>query len=101
MELPENIHKLLNSKVHEDRAIGIMLLEEIPDYSKFFDSCDPMVSNSVYLLLRPSKTEYRPITLVITKTSVYWINFIRVYKWSGERDECPWRGGREDKLIII
>ncbi len=89
MKLPDNIRKLLSSINHEDRAIGISLLEKIPDYKNLFSEIDTSVANSKVLFL--NETHNQPTTLV-KGISIYWINTGTVFMWLLGPKECHWSG---------
>lgn len=88
MELPDNIRKLLLSHNHEDRAIGISLLEKIPEYVSLFTEPDNTVPNSI--CLKFGKVNDNPCTRIITDTTVYWVNTGYVYRWELEKEDCHW-----------
>lgn len=99
MELPENIRRLLLSTNHEDRAIATALLEKLPNYKDLFTLTDPSVSSATYLELGEKVS--RPVTVVITNKTIYWINTYRVYMWIEEPKGCYWKHSFPDKVITI
>lgn len=98
MELPENIKRLLLSHIHEDRAIGIELLENKEDFKALFVNSDDAIHQSRVLILDRINTPGRPCTRIDTKNTSYWINTKLIYMWTGE-DKCEWV--EADKLITI
>lgn len=90
MTLPENIKRLLLSHVHEDRAIGISILEQIDNYRNLFNDISRPVSSGLQLNINSNGTPERPITCIVTERGVYWINTHNIYLYKEDKENCWW-----------
>lgn len=92
MELSSKIKRLLSSPDHGDRAIGISLLEKLPDYEQVFHSnYATLLTNSLVIQLGDSPGYL--CTMIISQHT-YWVNTAAVYMWIGNHP-CTWQGSNE------
>ena len=100
MTLPDNIKKLLCSRNHEDRAIGISLLVEIPNYKDLFTQT---YDRTTKFMIIPSidniHSTIADCTIINTDNNSYWINLSHVFIHIGEK-ALPWNNSGAKTINI-
>jgi len=92
----EKIYKLLRSRTHEDRALGVEFLEQIPDYKSMFKA--NMWDTYTGILFGKEGLQDGHTTHIITKNEEYWVTKSYLLIYEGEK---PSKWGPAIKTIRI
>lgn len=90
----ETIYKLLRSRSHEDRALGIEYLEQIPNYIGFFTEIFEDDSQ-----IHTGERLSPPTTHIFTNDHEYWVCVGRIILYTGTKNRSGW--GPAEKTIKI
>lgn len=84
------VQKLLASSLDNERALGVILLESIPDYEELLPAAQ--VGNGMHgrLRIKHNSSLGTHTTIIRRGGSIYWTNSVYLYKWRGPSNQCLW-----------